>query len=191
MAISHPPPINPQLIYSQRFRFSCTTAATNKVITFQDLLDMMGVAVTAILGYELFDQVKLSAVECWAVPILGANTQVSVQFAAAQAGGVGDGRVHSDSSMGIEPAHVLARPNVMSQTAQWQTYQSAGSCFLLTCPVGAVIDVACSFRTLSALAPTPAQNALVGATIGDIYYRGLDGLGAAATTLPAQAPVTA
>jgi hypothetical protein len=177
-------------VYTQRFRFGCTTAATNKTITFQNLCDLMGVAITATSGYDLFDQVRMSAVEVWALPVIGASTTVSVAFGSNyQEGVLGDGRVHSDNSMGIEPAHVLARPSTMSQIAQWQV-NSAAPAFSLSCPIGSVIDVILAFRTISTDPPTAMLNALVGATVGDIFYRGLDGLATATTTLPAVAPVT-
>jgi len=165
-----------------------SNAAVFKNITFENLLDSIGVAVTAVLGYQVFDQVRLSSVEVWSLPAIGTSNLVSVQFSGATAGSFGDGTVHSDNSMGIEPAHVLAHPNSLSQSAQWQI-SSAGNAFALTCPTGSVIDVTCSFKTLSTQAPTALQNALVAATVGDIFYRGLDGLATAGTSLPAQAPV--
>jgi hypothetical protein len=186
MLIAHPPPIHPQIIHHQRMRF-VSNAAVFKNITFQNLLDSIGVSVTAILGYQLFDEVRLGSVEVWSLPALGASNLVTVQFSGATVGSLGDGAVHSDNSMGIEPAHVLARPNSSSQSAQWQL-SAAANAFALTCPAGSVVDVTCSFRMLTTQAPVALQNAYVAATIGDVYYRGLDGLAVAATALPAQAP---
>jgi hypothetical protein len=170
-------------------RFVCTTAATNKSITFQNLLDSILVAATAIAGFDVFDQVRVNFVELWALPAIGASSQVSVQYSGQTPALLGDGSVHSDNSMGIEPAHVKAHPLLTSQASQWQI-SGAFTAFSLTCPVGSVVDVDLSFKTLSIVAPLAAQNALVAATIGDIVYRGLDGLAAAGTTLPAQAPIT-
>jgi len=187
--IPHPPPIAPQITHHQRMRFTCSTAATNKVITFQNLLDSVLVAVTTILGYDLFDQVRVNFVDLWALPSIGTSASVTLQYAGQTLGVAGDGSVHSDNSMGIEPAYVHAVPQARSQAAQWQSSQ-AQEAFLLTCPVGSVIDVDMSFRTVSSNAPMAAQNALVAASIGDIVYRGLDGLAVAGTTLPAVAPIT-
>jgi hypothetical protein len=183
---SHPPPITPQVTHSQRLRFT-TVNPGSTAITFRNLLDTIGFAVTAILGYDLFDQVRLSAVEVWAVPAIGSSTQVAVEFTGSVAGGLGDGRIHSDNSMGVQPAHLVARPSAMSQTAQWQT-SSATQAFTVTAPAGAVIDVSLSYRNQSLLAPVAMQNALVAATIGDVVFRGLDGLAVAGTNFPAQAP---
>jgi len=164
-----------------------SNAAVLALITWENLLDSIGVATTTIAGFQVFDQVRLNAVEVWSTPAIGAASTVSVQFATAVLGVQGDGRVHSDTSMSIEPAHIVARPSPLSQTAQWQA-SSNNAAFTLTCPTGSVVDVTLAFRVLSTRPPTALQNALVAATVGDIFYRGLDGLATAATQLPAQAP---
>lgn len=189
--LSHPPPIQPQIKQRMRLRYTCTTAATNKAITFFNVLDAVIIANTgAGAGVQIFDQCKIHSVEVWSAPAQGAaSAQCSVQFSGAVAGFAGDGKVVSDNSMGVTPAHVRAIPEKMSQAALWQ-FQSANTAFLLTCPVGSVIDVDVSFRVISAAVPT-ATGAIAGAVVGQIYYRGLDSLAVAATTLPAQAPLTA
>jgi len=88
--------------------------------------------------------------------------------------------------MAIEPAHVRAIPAKLSQAAQWQTAITQSSpAFQINAPVASVIDVDLSFRTITLLAPVATLNAPAGAVAGEIYYRGLDGLAKAATTLPA------
>jgi hypothetical protein len=189
-ALSHPPPIMPQLTHRQRMRYSVATALTLEPILFADLLDTILFAATATAGYDVFDQVKINFVEMWATPIIGGTTQVAVQFDGQNLGAIGDGRVHSDSSMGITPAHVKARPDSKSQLAQWQFSAGGAQAFSLTAPVGAVVDVDLSFRTVQSIAPVAAQNALVGATVGELYYRGLDGVAIATTKLTPIAPTT-
>jgi len=166
----------------------------NKVITFPNLLDTILMATTAIAPFDVYDQVRVEFVEVWAVPVVGGTAQVAVQFAGASLGLAGDGRVYSDNSMGIEPAHVKCRPDRLSGAGMWQngaaTAAGIPNAFLLTCPVGSVIDVKLSFKTIATQAPVAAGAASVGATVGDIFYRGLDGLAVAGTTLPAVAPVT-
>ncbi len=179
----------PQLSHRQRMRFSVGSAQTLTPIGYDDLLDTIIVAATATLGYDMFDQVKVNFVEMWAAPVIGGTTQVLVQFDGQTLGAVGDGRVHSDSSMGITPAHIKARPDPKSQAAQWQ-YSTAAQAFSVTAPAGAVIDVDLSFRTVQSIAPVLAQNALVGATAGELYYRGLDGAAIAGTAFTPIAPTT-
>jgi hypothetical protein len=189
--ISHPPPIQPQLKHRQKFRYVVTgTPAVGTDIGFGGLLDAMIVATTAVTAYQLFDAVKVEQVEVWALPAVGGTAQVSVQFSGSAAGLTGDGAVHSDNSMGIEPAHVRCRPQKMSQAAQWQNSAHGGLAFEITAPVGAVIDVDLSFRTIASQAPV-ASAAIVAGTTGEVYYRGMDGLAIAATQFVPQAPTTA
>lgn len=188
--LSHPPSINPQIVHRQRMRFTCTTAAVNKVITVYNLLDTIFVATAAAVGYELFDQVKINHVEVWSTPALGAApSTVAVQFGSGAAAVVGDARVYSDTSMGIEPGHVRCAPSPHAQVSQWQVL-SNNLAFYLTCPVSSVIDVDLSFRVVQAQTPNNVQNVPVLAVVGEIYYRGLDGLALAGTTLPAVAPLS-
>ncbi len=189
-ALRHPPTITPQIKQTLRLRFTCTTAAVAKAIRFQDLTDAVNVAATATTAFCLFDLVKLREVEVWAIPVQGNAPQtVTVQFAGQSSSVDGDGRLFSDTSMGISPAHVRCRPEPLSVAGLWQD-QNANTAFLLTCPIAAVVDVTVSYRTIPTLAPVATSVAPAGATAGELYFRGLDGAAAAGTTLPAVAPTT-
>jgi len=185
--IPHPPPIMPQITHRQRMRFAVTTAQTRSTFTFQNLLDTINIAASAVTAFDLFDQVRVNFVEIWAAPVQGnAPQQVALEYSGASVGAAGDGRLYSDSSMGVEPAHVRASPAKLSQAALWQA-SSANVAFQLTAPIASIIDVDLSFRTVQSDAPVAVQNAPAGATAGQLYFRGLDGLAIAATQLP---PVT-
>jgi hypothetical protein len=186
MSLSHPPPVHPQLQQSIRLRFS-STGAINATITWKNLLDTINFAASAVTAYALFDMVKIDSIEVWSNPAIGAaSAYIAVQFPSIVVGQAGDGRVFQDSSMGIEPAHVRCRPNVMSQNSQWQI-GSANTAFQLTCPTASVVDVSLSFREISDIPPVLTTNAPVGAAPGNLYFRGLDGQASAGTSLPAQA----
>jgi len=189
VAIPHPPPIRPQITHRQRMRFTATTAQTtaSNSITFRNLLDTINFASSAIAAYALFDQVRVNFVEIWAAPVQGnAPAQVALEYSGQTTGQAGDGRVYSDTSMGIEPAHIKAAPARLSAAAFWQA-TSANAAFQITCPVASVIDVDLSYRTVQSDNPALVQNVPAGATTGQLYYRGLDGLAIAGTQLP---PVT-
>lgn len=188
LGISRPPTIDPQLKQTFRLRFSCTTAAVGLQITYRNLLDTIFVASAAAVGWDVFDVVKLKAVEVWAAPVQGgAPTPVRVRFT-GNAGFVGDGHVVADTSMGVQPAHIIARPQKLSLPALWSE-SNTGVCFELTCPVGAVVDVMLAFRQVDTVAPVATAHVPVVATVGQFYFRGLDGLAVAGTTLPADAPL--
>jgi hypothetical protein len=168
-------------------RFAVTTAQNRAVFTFQNLLDTINIATSAVTAFALFDQVRVNFVEIWAAPVQGAAPQqVALEYSGAAVGTAGDGKLYSDSSMGVEPAHVKAAPARLSQAALWQA-SSANTAFQLTAPVASIVDVDLSYRTVQSDAPVAVQNVPAGATVGQLYYRGLDGLPIATTTLP---PVT-
>lgn len=177
--MDHPPQVNGyEISHSIRLRFTVTAAATSVSITGASILDTILTAVTAVLGYELFDIFRIRQVELWGQAALGTPSTVSVIFTT----NTGDQSIHTDTSLGVKPAYVRAVPSDRSLASFWTT-STGTSVFTVTCPAGSVLDLSCDFRTTNALA-VAAQNALVGATVGELYYRGLDGLAIAATNFP-------
>jgi len=178
--ISHPPPIQEYAVrHGTKLRF-VTNAAFQGVITFQNLLDTMLMAATAVLGYDIFLAVKIRAVEVWAEAVAGTPVTTTVTFSGANVGSLGDQRLHTDSSMGVQPAHLRCAPSPKSLASDFQVSSSA-TAFTLSCPTGTVIDVDLTFVQATEGTATPAQNALVGAIAGAPYWRGLDGVAAAAS----------
>jgi len=182
--ISHPPQLNGiELRHSVTLRFRAVAAFTGTFVTFQNLLDTLLVATTAAAGSDLFQAVKIRRVRIWGMPAIGSTASVSVEFNGVTAGIVGDQAIHTDTSMGVQPAHVDARPTARCLCADYQVNSSNGA-FLITGPAGSVIDVEASFRSQYAVLNANAQNALVGATAGVQYVRGLDGLATAGSNFP-------
>lgn len=187
--ISHPPQIGAaEIRHNVALRFVANAAVANTTVTFGNLLDCVLMAITAILPNDVFQLVKVRRVRMWSVPVVGGATTLSVSFAGTTApGAIGDADLHTDTSMGIEPAHVDARPKRLSQAAQFQAAPGGNTAFVLSgITSGTVIDLELSYKQIfAAQGGTPvAGNASVGATPGLIYTRGLDGLAAAATKFP-------
>jgi hypothetical protein len=159
-----------------------TNTAVGQSITFQNLLDLLIMATSATTGADLFSAVRIKSVECWTTPILGTVSTVEVVFDGNTVGAIGDQRIHTDSSMGIEPAHIIARPRPKSTAAMFQE-SGAIAAFFLTVPTGTVVDVNLSFKQNMLGSGVATQNALVAATTGAVYARGLDGLPLATTKL--------
>jgi len=181
--IPHPPPITSfGITHSVKLRFTATAAANQTVVTFTNLMDTINIALTTVTAAQLFSRVRMRKVEVWATPVLGTAVTTQVEFVGSAVGNEGDTKIHTDTSMGIEPAHVVARPAARSGLALFNT-GSANEAFRLTCPAGAVIDVSLTFRGLPGVF-TATQNAPVGAVAGGWYYRGLDGLALGATNFP-------
>jgi hypothetical protein len=174
MTISRPPPIQDLgLKRETRIRFLASGAFSSN-ITFQNLLDIFNVAATAVTAFDLFTLVKVKRVEIWANALANASATVTLIYSGTGAQGVGDQRIHTDSSMGIEPAHIVAVPDPMTVAAFYQL-SSSDTAFFLNVPAGAVVDVSLSFRNPVVGSGNAVQNAPVAATVGALYYRGLDG----------------
>jgi hypothetical protein len=172
--IPHPPQLGNYLIkHSVRLRF-IASAAFSTAITFANLLDCILIATTATSGSDLFHRVRIRGVEMWSIAALGTASSVSCQYVGATSGFFGDGKYHTDTSMGVEPAHVLAEPDRLSLADLWQN-SSTSTAMLLEGDAGCVIDVLLSYQQLNNINVT-ASNALVGATAGTLYWRGLDGI---------------
>lgn len=182
--ISHPPQLRSYgLLKEARLRFVANAAFAGN-ITFQNLLDMVLIGTAATTLCDLFFAVRVNSVELWSLPAVGgANTVVCI-FSGATVGASGDQKTHTDTSMGIEPAHVKARPDRLTQAGQFQP-SSADAAFTLQVPSGTVIDVSVSLRNpVDGATPIVSQNPGVGVDVGEIFYRGLDGKAAATTQLP-------
>jgi len=179
MAVSHPPSI-PQLniAHSVRMRYICNSG-TNQNVTYQNLLDTFLVASGATAVWDVFQAVRIRAVEAWAVPVIGNASTVEVQFLGNVAGQYGKPQVFTDTSMGIQPAHVRAVPARKSTLALWQQ-SSTDVAFNLICPTGTVIDLELSFIGRFGV-PLAAQNVSAATSAGAFYIRGFDGLAIAAT----------
>ncbi len=186
LKIEHPPAMQSyQLTWNKRLRFFVTTVQTNFNVTYAMICNTILFASTAVAPYTVFDFVRIKFVEVWSPQ--GTSLTVlppppstcSVSF---NGGGIrGNDALYSDTSMTIHPAHVKALPKG-SAASLWATGDS-NVAFQLNCPVGSVIDLMVELRDLPAIA-TAALNASVAATVGGIFYRGLDGLPIATTTMP-------
>jgi hypothetical protein len=183
MSLTHPPQINGyEMTHTMPMRFTVTAGVTNQNVTYQNLLDTVLFASTALAPYDVFDTVKIKRVSVWAILAQGAPATVQVVFNNIGANMAGDRQVHTDTSLGVKPACVHAVPDFDSMSSKWQQ-NNAGNAFLLTAPAGSIVDVVLQFRN-DLTAATIAQNASVGATVGAIFYRGLDGLASAGTNFP-------
>lgn len=180
--ISHPPPIqNLAVTHGVRVRFTALAAFAGN-ITFQNLLDTLVVATTTTTLADLFHAVKIRAIELWAEAAIGTPAFVSLIFDSGAAGFIGDHKEHTDTSMGVQPAHLFVRPSPRSLASDFQV-SSANQAFWLQCPAGAVIDLMLTYQQYMGVGVV-AQNVAVAATVGAAYVRGLDGKTIALTNFP-------
>jgi len=181
--ISHPPQLPSYGITRDvRMRFAANANST-VTVTFQNLLDTILVANSTTTAFDLFQSVRVNSVELWSIAALGTQSTVILVYDGTTVGAAGDQKTHTDTSMGIEPAHVKARPDPLTQAGMFQS-SSANIAFFISAPSGTVIDVSLTFRQPVLGGAVLAQNVLVGATIGAVYYRALDGKTTALTGFP-------
>jgi hypothetical protein len=175
------------MTHRQKMRFQCTTSGTQSV-NFADLMDLLLVATSATAVYDVYDVCRIRAVEIWCASTSGGvPVTVSVSWNGGNTVGLSsDGRIISDTVMGNEPAHVRSKPSRDSLAAQWSESSSSASAFTIVTPTGSIVDVDMEYRNTVA-APQLAQVVAVAATIGQFYYRGLDGVASATTKYP---PIT-
>jgi len=141
-------------------------------------LDCLLVATSAVSGFQLFDVLKIKRVEIWGLLAVGTPSTVEVQFPASS----GDASIHTDTSLGIKPAFVNAKPSIRSLSSFYAP--STGTVAIsLTCPAGSIIDISLVYKS-SSQNPIAVTNALVAAVTGEFYWRGLDGLPIASTNFP-------
>lgn len=181
---THPPELSDYTVRQFRtLRFTAVAACDETAISFTDILNTIGVASSATVGYNLYDFVKIVRVRAWGIAALGTPSTVSICFSNdVNSGYIGDGRIHSDTSLGFSPAYVNAKPDPKSFSAIYQTVGAEYTAFTVTCPAGSIIDLDVHFRDQSGQG-TAATNALVGATVGALYYRGLDAIAIATSNL--------
>jgi len=178
---THPPQIDSyEVSHHKTLRFTVTAAVVQQAITYSNLMNTVLIADTATTGSCLFDLIRLKRVRVWGIAAQGTPTSVEVMFITSS---TGDATVHTDTSLGVRPAFVEAHPKQNSLASFYQL-ATGGNCFLLTAPAGSIIDLDLSMITSSGLAPVAAANALVAATVGQVYYRGMDALASATTNFP-------
>ncbi len=174
VAVPHPPQIRTEIIHRRRLRFVMPAVGVN--ITFQNICDTINVATAATTAYQLFDFVRVIRVEIWCEGAIGTNATVTLNFSGQTAGITGDQDQWTDTQMGIQPAHVVARPSRRCTASMWQPGSSANNAFGVTATVAGIIDVELEFKISEAYIPQTVQNAPSGLSAGNIYYRSLNGV---------------
>jgi len=183
--IPHPPQLPSYGITRDvRMRFAANALST-LTVTFQNLLDLILVANSTTTAFDLFESVRVNSVELWSIAALGTQATAILVYDGTVVGAAGDQKTHTDTSMGVEPAHVKARPAKMTQAALYQM-STSNTAFYLAAPAGAIVDVSLSLRNPLLGNSVAVQNALVGATVGAVYVRGLDGVAVATSKFTPQ-----
>jgi len=171
------------ITHRKRMRFLVGAAITAQVITYSNLIDTIGFVWSATGGYNVFRSVKVNFIEMWDTSALGAASSLGFLFAENDANESGTQQMITDISLGVIPAHLKASPSKQSLTSKWHAGFGPNNttAFTLWASASCIIDVDLSFVASATGAVNGTANALVGANVGAIFYRGLDGLAVATT----------
>jgi hypothetical protein len=173
-----------------RFRFSSNQSAFSGTISFEDLADLMCVAVTATSASRLFDAIRLRGVEVWATNTTGdSSNTVEIEYLNTLIFG-GPGVTYSDTALGVtDIAHISTRPPLGSRAASWlnNTTGSSGgdfNVFRLSVPKGGIVDVIMDVMFYDNEAAVNVTGTVAGASAGKTYCRPLDSAQNTALLLP-------
>ncbi len=161
---------NPEV--TRRYRF-VSTSGTARPIQVRYLTGAAGVvADTATTGQPIFQSVRIQQIEIWAPPASqGSAITCSVLWEQSTQS---QPREVSDTSNSVsQPAHVLTSPPPGSLAGFWSPRSATTTLCTLVAPAGSIIDVWLSL-VMGDGVQTSTPQTLVGATVGGVYYGGLD-----------------
>lgn len=191
-AVRMPKQLQYELNWNVTLRFYSGQNNADTAITFKNILDSVLVAGTATLGYNLFDFVRIKRLELWATGITAGGVTPAVQSCSVEWSGIGaasagSGRAVSETTVGsAAPLHLVTRPPKGSRAADFQVSSTDRAFEIRASGVAfsAVVDLTVEFRNSNGVTPLAVANAITGATPGEIYFGGLDGLRTAGTAWP-------
>lgn len=179
---------NPQIrMSSLRLRFTCQSSGIF-TITAKYILDLMFIATSSSAGYCLWDAFRVRFVEIRYGGTSPVPLYAAIQYVGNSGGTQGDYRNHSATSMGVTPMLIHAAPAKNSTASTWQGNTNS-VVMELDLPQSAIVDLVFDVRTDDRQTPTAVTYAVVGATAGQLYYRGLDGVAGPASNLAPFGPV--
>lgn len=198
-AIPHPIQVDITIDHRRRLQFQVVpiggSTYNTLAVTPYLLCCHIIVAYSTTLGATLFGQVKLHGVKIWyaALQTMGGSTSQSyapyiLWSNSNQPDTSSNSKLITDVSVGMQPMYVHSKTPKESNARLWQIQQDTGKLFEIGCAPGGVIEIDVSYRLQAGVANGLGQ-ALTGATVGKVYFRGLDALPPATSLFPAAVPI--
>jgi hypothetical protein len=170
-----PPPFRPTMSLSHKFRFTNGANAGTYAISRKNVLNLLLTATSAVTTVRTFSAARLKYVEVWSNPTaLGtAPPAVAIEWFGENS----PSTVISDTSMGVRPAHVRAKPPPNSSNKWWSMsgFSETDTLFELSLSANCVIDVVMDVRLVEMESPV-AGDIPAGAGLGQVYGDYLDGI---------------
>lgn len=184
--LMHPPQISMTFHGTKKLRFTTGNVGAQGTFTSANIGNCIVVASSAVAAYLIMETIKIKSIEVWTMSqTLNMPATCSVQFFGGTTNPGSSSRVYTDTSLGSTlPAHVRASPAPGSAAYLWQTTSSSTNLFEVNTYGYSIIDIDFEYNLSSESYSQAAGAALVGATAGVLYGRGLDSLGVGTTTFP-------
>jgi hypothetical protein len=177
VAPSLPPPLQVVPGISQKFRFKAVSNFAG-AITVADLIGVMGVmAATTTSAYSIVSSIRVKSVTVFPPSESGVST-CFLAWLAGSSGQVKDEALDGSIPGGITSTRSLCfKPPAKTLAADWiESSKGTSDVFSLDVPSGSIIDVLLDGKFSFEF---PSEEYTVsGATVGQLYYMGLDGVGA-------------
>jgi hypothetical protein len=162
--------------FIKTFRYSMTNGSVS--ITSASIISACGgIATTATVLHPVVGSFKIHSVKMWAPSASSALATCSVAW---EGGLFGLTKTVQDTSVSVTtPAKVFAKPPIGSTAEFWQSFASNNVLFTIQSNVSStIVDVKMSCIYSDNSNP-PYGVAVVGGTVGNVYFLGLDGLAVA------------
>jgi hypothetical protein len=148
---------------------------TVNTITSQNIIDACGgIATSATSLHPIVGSFKIRSIKMWSPSVSNALANCSVAW---EGGVFGLNTTVQDSSISVTtPAMVFAKPPTGSTANFWQSSANLNTLFTISSNVSnTIVDIklSCVFSDNSSV---PSAIVVVGASVGSIYFLGLDGL---------------
>jgi len=175
--IVKPPQLRSNVQLSHTYRF-VSTSGTATAVTNGSIIAASGnvcVVANSIVA-TMFQSFKITGLKVWSPPASqGAAVTCSVEWT----GSPNSPNVErSDSTVSVAvPAHIHGPPPPMSLASFWQPVvvgSGTVTMFILTAPVGSIIDLSVDLILCDDEASTPFQTSVTTGVLSTIYYLSLD-----------------
>jgi len=180
VSVAQPRELAANSVVRSWYRFGAASAQVGTAITVGNLLGCQGsVVVTAILIQSVFTSFRVKKVRMWAPAAAVANSLMECVWTSAGAQNKDDVKIGSTVGS-ANSSYFESKPPPKSFSEMWTDPGTpANTVFLLTCPVGTIVDVHLE-GTLSNGFAQPTGVAFVntaGFPLGKLFYPPLDGPG--------------
>lgn len=180
-----PPQLTSSVIVKKKVRFNSGVSAGTSTIAANSLGDLWCFATAANAAYQIAEFVRIRKIEMWCSPPSSlVPSVISVDWVGGTPGLFGNSRKIVDTTIGFEPAHIVAKPPAGVQTGQWLLASNTANIVQIQYAAGTTIDLTYEMVVRDNASVQAVTGGVAGATIGANYVRALD-----STTTGALVPV--